>query len=121
LQQTLLQRGCTMSPSDGGFYIYIDLGPTNVSLPDYDSVKLCHSLLEECHVAFTPGIDFENPATITGQKRFRISYSQSTETIQLAMQRFVHIFWPTWVQRVVMANKEKEKQQKQPEKHPPAT
>jgi aspartate/methionine/tyrosine aminotransferase len=113
LHDTLLQQGCTMSPSDGGFYIYIDLGP-NVALPLYDSVALCALLLDECHVAFTPGIDFENPATTMGYVRFRISYSQSTETIQMAMQRFVHIFWPTWVARVVTAKKEVQQQEPSP-------
>lgn len=100
LQSTLLQQGCTMAPCDGGFYVYIDLGMTNVSFPTYDSVSMCTALLEECHVAFTPGIDFEDPTTDLGRRRFRISYSQGPAVIQLAIHRFVHTFWPTWVARI---------------------
>lgn len=102
LQDTLVPQGCTIAPSDGGFYIYVDLGSNNVA-PGYDSVAMCTALLEECHVAFTPGIDFEDPTTDRGGVRFRISYSQSTEIIKAAMQRFSTIFWPTWVDRVATA------------------
>ena len=43
-----------IAPADGGFYIYIDLGAANVA-PGFGSVTMCKTLLEEEHVAFTPG------------------------------------------------------------------
>ena len=86
----------TMAPADGGFYIYVDLGP-NLCLPlGLGSDALCKMFLEEHHVAFTPGIDFEGEA---GQRRFRISYAGGIETSRIAMERFAE-FWPTWLDRV---------------------
>lgn len=87
-----------IAPADGGFYIYIDLGDENVA-PGLGSVNMCQSLLEEKHVAFTPGIDFEDPTMTTGDRRFRISYAGGIETVREAMERF-HDFWPTWIERV---------------------
>lgn len=93
-------RQLTIAPADGGFYIYVDLGNDNVCLSaGLGSVEMCSLLLEEQHVAMTPGIDFEDPNTILGNRRFRISYSQGVEIIQDAMKRF-HLFWPTWIERV---------------------
>jgi len=43
-----------IAPADGGFYVYIDLGPENVA-PGYGSVNMCQTFLEEHHAAFTPG------------------------------------------------------------------
>ncbi len=86
-----------VAPADGGFYIYIDLDQ-NVA-PGFGSVKMCQCLLEEMYVAFTPGIDFEDPATNIGDRRFRVSYAGGIETVKEAMERFYQ-FWPTWVERV---------------------
>lgn len=97
-----LLTGCTISPSDGGFYVYVDMGDNTA--PGYDSIAMCAALLEESHVAFTPGVDFEDPDTNLGAVRFRISYSQGTTVIQSAMQRF-RSFWPTWVDRVTEAKR----------------
>jgi aspartate/methionine/tyrosine aminotransferase len=87
-----------IAPADGGFYIYIDLGPENVA-PGFGSVMMCQCLLEEKYVAFTPGIDFEDPTTDLGDRRFRISYAGGIETAKEAMERF-YDFWPSWVLRV---------------------
>lgn len=87
-----------MAPADGGFYIYIDLGSENVA-PGLGSVKMCEMLLEEKYVAFTPGIDFEDPSTNDGDRRFRISYAGGIETAKEAMDRFYE-FWPSWIERV---------------------
>lgn len=87
-----------IAPADGGFYVYVDLGEENTS-KDYGSVRMCEVFLEEHHVAFTPGTDFEDPDTKLGDRRFRISYSQGIEVVQEAMVRF-HQFWPTWQERV---------------------
>ena len=48
-----------VAPADGGFYSYIDLDQDIA--PGFGSVKMCECLLEEKYVAFTPGIDFEDP------------------------------------------------------------
>jgi aspartate/methionine/tyrosine aminotransferase len=87
-----------VAPANGGFYVYIDLGDENVA-PGWGSVHMCQALLEEEFVAFTPGIDFEDPATNLGDRRFRISYAGGVETVRKAMERF-HRFWPTWIERV---------------------
>jgi aspartate/methionine/tyrosine aminotransferase len=44
-----------IAPADGGFYIYIDLGADNVA-PGFGSTNMCKALLDEEHVAFTPGM-----------------------------------------------------------------
>ena len=87
-----------IAPADGGFYVYVDLGDENVA-KDHGSVAMCQTFLEECHVAFTPGTDFEDPATTLGDRRFRISYAGGVDTAKEAMERF-HKFWPTWLERV---------------------
>lgn len=92
-----------IAPADGGFYVYIDLGDENVA-EGFGSVNMCKTFLEEEHVALTPGIDFEDPATGLGDRRFRISYAGGPHTARRAMERF-HRFWPTWVARVQQAKK----------------
>jgi aspartate/methionine/tyrosine aminotransferase len=87
-----------IAPPDGAFYIYIDLGEANVA-PGHGSVQMCEALVEERHVAFTPGTDFEDPASGLGDRRFRISYSQGADVVEEAMERFRE-FWPTWMDRV---------------------
>lgn len=87
-----------IAPADGGFYVYIDLGDENVA-PSFGSVAMCRALLEEQYVAFTPGNDFEDPATNLGNRRFRISYAGGIDTVREAMER-LHTFWPTWLERV---------------------
>lgn len=92
-----------IAPADGGFYIYVDLGEENIA-EGYGSVMMCQSLLEEKYVAFTPGIDFEDPLDTLGNRRFRISYAGGVDTVREAMERFLD-FWPTWVDRVRAAKK----------------
>jgi len=50
-------------------------------------------------VAFTPGTDFEDPASSRGNCRFRISYAGGIEPVRRAMER-LKSFWPTWLERV---------------------
>jgi aspartate/methionine/tyrosine aminotransferase len=89
-----------VSPADGGFYVYIDLGDDNVSIDaGLGSTEMCRRLLEETGVAFTPGTDFEDPENSLGDRRFRISYAGSSNTVTKAMELFVS-FWPTWVKLV---------------------
>jgi aspartate/methionine/tyrosine aminotransferase len=87
-----------IAPADGGFYIYVDLGEDHVA-EQLGSAAMCQQLLEEQCVAFTPGIDFEDPASNLGERRFRISYSQGVDVAKEALQRF-HQFFPTWIARV---------------------
>ena len=93
-----------ISPADGGFYVYVDLGHENVS-PGFGSVAMCAQLLEEEKVAFTPGTDFEWDRDGLGDQRFRISYAGGIKTVEQAMIRFQR-FWPHWIARV-RENKEK--------------
>lgn len=89
-----------VSPADGGFYVYIDLGDNNVSIDNgLGSTEMCRRLLEEKGVAFTPGTDFEDPENSLGDRRFRISYAGCSNTVIKAMELFVS-FWPTWVKLV---------------------
>ncbi|KAL7569337.1 hypothetical protein ACA910_016879 [Epithemia clementina (nom. ined.)] len=101
-----------IAPADGGFYVYVDLGDENVA-PGFGSVAMCSTLLEEKHVAFTPGIDFEDPSTNLGDRRFRISYAGGIDTATKAMERLA-VFWPSWLERVAKAksNDRPAKQQK---------
>lgn len=87
-----------IAPADGGFYVYVDLGDENVA-PGKGSVEFCATFLEEKHVAFTPGVDFEDPASQLGDRRFRISYAAGIQTAAKAM-KLLHSFWPTWLERV---------------------
>lgn len=89
-----------IAPADGGFYVYVDL--TTNTAPTLGSVAFCESLLEEKHVAFTPGVDFEDPDSDVGNQRFRISYAGGPETVADALDRLKE-FWPTWRARVAQA------------------
>lgn len=84
-----------IAPADGGFYVYVDLGNENVT-EGFGSVEMCKNFLEDYHVAFTPGNDFEDPNDNLGGRRFRISYSGGTETVKEALARFRH-FFPEWL------------------------
>lgn len=90
-----------IAPAEGGFYVYLDLGDENVA-PNMGSVAMCSTLLEEEYIAFTPGIDFEDPSSNLGDRRFRISYAGGIETATVAMERFAK-FWPLWMDRVKQA------------------
>jgi len=102
-----------VAPADGGFYVYVDLGENNICIDDdaeqnLDSVTMCEELLARYYVAFTPGIDFEDPncSKRLGHRRFRISYAGGTENIRKAMDKFTE-FWNTfWLVKISNANKE---------------
>lgn len=84
-----------ISPADGGFYIYVDLGNSNIA-PGKGSVEMCKALLEQEYVAFTPGVDFEDPNGSFGRRRFRISYAGGIDSASEALKRFRR-FWPNWL------------------------
>lgn len=86
-----------IAPADGGFYIYIDLGDENIIASKFDSVTLCSMLLEEEGVAFTPGVDFEDPLSGLGRRRFRISYAAGVDVVREAMERFYRFWEMVWL------------------------
>jgi aspartate/methionine/tyrosine aminotransferase len=68
-----------IAPSDGAFYLYVD-----VSHITNDSVSYCHSLLMNRGVALTPGVDFDPDH---GRHFVRISYAGSEQDIEDALFR----------------------------------
>lgn len=80
LANALPQIGLPLAaPMDGAFYAYCD-----VSRHSNDSMDFARRLLAECHVAATPGIDFD-PAE--GNRFLRLSYAGSLEEIATAIDR----------------------------------
>jgi aspartate/methionine/tyrosine aminotransferase len=66
-------------PVDGAFYLYAD-----VSRFSNDSAAFARRMLEEAHVAATPGIDFD---PIHGKDFIRFCYAGSTAEIYEAVRR----------------------------------
>ena len=66
-------------PADGAFYLYAD-----VSDFTKDSLDFAKRMLEETHVAATPGIDFD---PIHGRNFVRFSYARSAEDMREAVAR----------------------------------
>jgi aspartate/methionine/tyrosine aminotransferase len=64
---------------DGAFYVYID-----VSKPGMNSMQFCERLLQEAHVALTPGNDF---GVCSAKDHVRLSYAASTKELQTAIVR----------------------------------
>ncbi|MEM6972046.1 MAG: aminotransferase class I/II-fold pyridoxal phosphate-dependent enzyme [Pseudomonadota bacterium] len=62
-----------VAPADGAFYAYATL-PEGFD----DSTTFCRRLLQEHHVAATPGLDFD---PVRGGRTVRFSYAQSPERI----------------------------------------
>lgn len=66
-------------PPDGAFYVYFDVSGTGLS-----SWQFCERVLQETHVALTPGKDFGH----CGADRYvRLSYAASAESLQEAIRR----------------------------------
>lgn len=85
-----LGLGHCISPADGAFYVYVDLATRGITKREgglMDSPSLCKRLLEEAHVAITPGLDFEDPESGRGFERVRISYSRDTSEVKEGMKR----------------------------------
>ncbi|WP_293268322.1 pyridoxal phosphate-dependent aminotransferase [Neptunomonas sp.] len=64
---------------EGAFYVYADASHVTNNSFDY-----CWSVLEELHVAVTPGIDF---GSYRANQFIRFSYTTSLERIELALSR----------------------------------
>ncbi len=87
LVQGLPQAGLdTFFPVDGAFYLYAD-----VSRFTDDSFDFAKRMLEEAHVAATPGIDFD---PLHGKSYLRFCYARSAEDMREAVQRI-----GTWLKR----------------------
>ena len=65
--------------ADGAFYLYAD-----VSAFTSDSFEFAQRMLEQAHVAATPGIDFD---PIHGRRFIRFSYARSFEEMREAIAR----------------------------------
>ena len=66
-------------PVDGAFYLYADVSKFNA-----DSFEFAKTMLQQAHVAATPGIDFD---PFHGKSFVRFSYSRSTQEITEAVAR----------------------------------
>ena len=66
-------------PADGAFYLYAD-----VSDFTSDSFEFAKQMLEQAHVAATPGIDFD---PVHGRSFIRFSYARSADEMREAVDR----------------------------------
>ena len=66
-------------PADGAFYLYAD-----VSEFTSDSLDFAKQMLEQAHVAATPGIDFD---PLHGHRYIRLSYARSADDMREAVAR----------------------------------
>lgn len=64
---------------DGAFYVYIDIRSTGL-----DAMAFCERVLQEAHVALTPGYDFGH--ALAGQ-HVRLSYAAAEADLVEALQR----------------------------------
>src|SRR5947209_10345447 len=69
----------TFLPADGAFYLYAD-----VSEFTSDSFHFAKQMLEQAHVAATPGIDFD---PINGRRYIRFCYARSADDMREAVAR----------------------------------
>src|SRR5215468_9196513 len=66
-------------PADGAFYLYAD-----VSEFTSDSLEFAKQMLEQAHVAATPGVDFD---PFHGRNFIRFSYARSADEMREAVDR----------------------------------
>ena len=66
-------------PADGAFYLYAD-----VSAFTSDSFEFAKKMLEQAHVAATPGVDFD---PVHGHRFIRFCYARSAEDMREAVAR----------------------------------
>lgn len=69
----------TFLPVDGAFYLYANVGKFSD-----DSLDFAKRMLEEAHVAATPGVDFD---PVDGRHYLRFCYAQSQADMQEAVER----------------------------------
>ena len=66
-------------PPDGAFYVYIDIRSTGL-----DAMTFCERVLQEAHVALTPGYDFGHARAA---HHVRLSYAASEDDLAEALHR----------------------------------
>jgi aspartate/methionine/tyrosine aminotransferase len=71
------------APPDGAFYVYADIAGRAA-----DSAAFCVKLLEEQHIATTPGLDFD---AARGGRFFRMSYCAPLPDLAEALDRLCRI------------------------------
>jgi aspartate/methionine/tyrosine aminotransferase len=64
---------------DGAFYVYIDISSTGL-----DAMTFCERILQEAHVALTPGYDF---GQARAAQHVRLSYAAAEDDLVDALQR----------------------------------
>ena len=74
---------CDIAPIDGAFYAYAGI-PEGAA----GSTAFARKILEECHVAITPGTDFD---TERGEGFVRLSYACDFETLTEALDRMAAV------------------------------
>jgi len=78
--QGLAQAGLAVPVApDGAFYVYFSVAGTGL-----DSMRFCERMLEEHHVALTPGHDFGHASAAT---HVRLSFAASREELAEGLQR----------------------------------
>lgn len=82
LIEGLPKAGLKFLPADGAFYLYAD-----VSDFTSDSFDFAKQMLEQAHVAATPGVDFD---PIHGRSFIRFSYARSATEMREAVDRIAH-------------------------------
>lgn len=66
-------------PPDGAFYVYFDVSATGLT-----SWQFCERVLQEVHVALTPGKDFGH---VGADRYVRLSYAASADNLHEAVKR----------------------------------
>ncbi|WP_440713784.1 aminotransferase class I/II-fold pyridoxal phosphate-dependent enzyme [Gordonia sp. FQ] len=64
---------------DGAFYVYLDVSGTGLSATDF-----CDRVLDEAHVALTPGKDF---GTLGAERYVRLSYATGDDDLRAGLDR----------------------------------
>jgi aspartate/methionine/tyrosine aminotransferase len=64
---------------DGAFYVYIDVSPTGLS-----AMTFCERVLQEAHVALTPGNDF---GEYQGDQYVRLSFASAESELEEGLRR----------------------------------
>ena len=83
-----------MAPSDGAFYLYVDISKLGMTTPD--SIAMAEAMLNETHVAVTPGVDFD---TVEGHRHLRLSYAGSKADMKEASRR-INDWLPSYLRQV---------------------
>ena len=81
----------TIQPMDGAFYAYAEISPWLQATGYNGSVQLADAILQEAHVALTPGIDFDAGR---GEAWMRFSFAGTLQDMERGFDRL-----QTWLDR----------------------